>query len=103
MEFIGRKQELSTLQRLLPKATAAFIVIRGRRRIGKSRLIQEFAKPYQFYHFSGIAPTEKTTAQSQRDEFASQLSAQGFPNIKASDWNDLFWLLASKVEKNRTI
>lgn len=102
-KFIGRKHELETLNRFLKKKTASLIVIRGRRRIGKSRLIEEFAKPYHFYSFSGIPPTAKTTAQSQRDEFASQLSKQDFPKVKADDWNDLFWILADKVKKGRII
>ncbi len=101
--FIGRKHELETLRRFLKKKTASLIVIRGRRRIGKSRLIQEFASPYKFYSFSGIPPTDKTTVQSQRDEFASQLSKQGFPKIKRDDWNDLFWALADKTQKGRVI
>lgn len=46
---------------------------------------------------------QKTTAQSQRDEFASQLSQQDFPKVKAQDWNDLFWLLADKVKKGKVV
>ncbi len=102
-KFIGRKQELETLRRFLKKKSASLIVVKGRRRIGKSRLIEEFAKPYDFYFFSGIPPTAKTTAQSQRDEFASQLSKQGLPKVKADDWNDLFLMLADKVKNGRAI
>src|SRR5262249_1269726 len=36
--FIGRKKELDALIGLKRKATASLVVIRGRRRIGKSRL-----------------------------------------------------------------
>ena len=50
------------------------MTIKGRRRIGKSRLIKEFVKDLTFYAFSGLPPTRLTTAQSQRDEFAKQLS-----------------------------
>jgi AAA+ ATPase superfamily predicted ATPase len=102
-KFIGRKNELSTLKRYLKKDTASLIVVRGRRRIGKSRLIEEFAKPYKFYSFAGVAPTSKATAQSQRDEFSSQLSQHGFPKVKAEDWNDLFWMLANQTKKGRVI
>ena len=98
MNFIGREQELELLEQYFHKKTASLVVVRGRRRIGKSRLIEEFAHSHKFYHFAGIPPTDRTTAQSQRDEFASQLGAQGFPNIKADDWNELFWLLADKVQ-----
>lgn len=56
-----------------------------------------------FYSFAGVAPTDKTKAQTQRDEFASQLGHQGFPRVKAEDWNELFWLLADKVKRGRVI
>ncbi len=71
--FIGRKQELHDLQLLLSKKTASLVVIKGRRRIGKSRLIEEFAKNKTFLRFEGVAPTRFTTAQAQRAEFARQI------------------------------
>ena len=46
--FIGRKAELKILTRLANKRSASLVVIRGRRRIGKSRLIEEFAKKIYF-------------------------------------------------------
>lgn len=102
--FIGRKQELSSLQQLLLKKSASLVIVKGRRRIGKSRLIEEFAKKLKFYSFAGLAPTEKKTAQSERDEFARQLSEQtGLPEIKADDWSKLFLLLAEKTKRGRVI
>lgn len=102
--FIGRKQELESLNKLLKKRSASLIVIQGRRRIGKSRLIEEFAKGHTFYPFSGVPPTKKTTIQSQLNEFSRQLSMQtGLPEISANDWSKLFLLLADKVSKGRVI
>jgi AAA+ ATPase superfamily predicted ATPase len=72
--FVGRRLELAELRRHTQKRIASFIVVKGRRRIGKSRLIEEFGKNYSFYEFSGLVPTEKTTKQSQLDEFANQFS-----------------------------
>ena len=103
MIFVGRKHELSILGRFINKKSASLLVVKGRRRIGKSRLIEEFAKPYKFYSLSGMAPTDRTTAQSQKNDFSNQLNKQGLPNIYAQDWNDLFWLLADKVQKKRVV
>ena len=74
--FIGRKKELKLLNDLLEKKVASLVVIKGRRRIGKSRLIQEFAKNKKFFAFSGIPPLKQTTQQSQHNEFTKQLSLQ---------------------------
>lgn len=103
IRFVGRQEELRDLKQLQSKKTASLAVIQGRRRIGKSRLVSEFAKECTFFSFSGIVPTVKTTAQSQRDEFSSQLAKHGFPKLKAEDWNDLFWLLASKTRTGRVV
>jgi AAA+ ATPase superfamily predicted ATPase len=102
--FIGRKEELAELRRQTKKNISSLIVIKGRRRIGKSRLAEEFAKDYLFYEFSGLVPTDKTTKETQLNEFAIQLGlAFGIPCPNADDWSSLFLLLAKHVEKGRVI
>lgn len=103
-EFVGREAELAILKEFLGKKTASLIVGKGRRRIGKSRLMGEFAKNMTFYAFAGLAPTDQTTAQSQRDVFAAQLSQQtGLPELKVDDWSKLFQLLHEKTQKGRVV
>ena len=46
-DFLGREYELGFLNQLLTKKTASFVVIKGLCRIGKSRLIEEFARHHQ--------------------------------------------------------
>ena len=102
--FIGRKKELAKLNDLLSKKVASLVVVKGRRRIGKSRLIEEFARNKKYYIFSGLPPVENTTAESQLNEFARQLSAQtGLPEIIANDWSKLFLLLGEKIKQGRII
>ncbi len=67
-KFIGRNKELQILANLHKSPPATFIVLQGRRRIGKSRLIEEFARYKSFYSFVGLAPIEGITAQMQRNE-----------------------------------
>ena len=57
MTFIGRKSELEILQELKSKNKANLLVISGRRRIGKSKLAEEFGKNYEFYSFTGLPPS----------------------------------------------
>lgn len=93
--FVGRKEELERLTSLFNKKSASLVVIKGRRRIGKSRLVEEFGKGRKIFSFSGIPPEQNITAQAQRDVFAKQLGSQiGLPGLKAMDWSDLFTLLA---------
>ncbi|MBP6986543.1 MAG: AAA family ATPase [Alphaproteobacteria bacterium] len=102
--FVGRKKELQDLEFLLRKKTASLVVIKGRRRIGKSRLIQEFGAKHRFYQFTGLAPNKDSTIQSQLDEFSRQLSIQtGLPEVVVDDWSKLFILLADKIKTGKNI
>jgi AAA+ ATPase superfamily predicted ATPase len=79
-------------------------VVQGRRRIGKSRLIKEFAKQYRFLSFAGIVPTKNTTAQTEKDESAKQLSTNlNYQALKSSDWSDLFSTLARDTKDGRVV
>lgn len=102
--FIGRKRELQMLNDLLKKKSASLVVIRGRRRIGKSRLAQEFAKNIPHHIFSGLPPTGSITAADQREEFARQIQREmKIPLPRADDWGDLFWHLAQQTEKGKIV
>ena len=102
--FVGRNEALDKLKRLLRKKSASLAVIRGRRRIGKSRLVEEFARDLPFYSFTGLAPTEQTSADGQRKEFARQLQDKlDLPGIRSDDWGDLLTLLAKQTAKGRVI
>lgn len=105
--FVGRQNELENLKNLTKKKTSSLVVVYGRRRIGKSRLIEEFSKKnkkFRFLRFSGIPPKQKTTAQDQRNEFAIQFSKEtGYPLIQAKEWGDLFSLVARETKKGKVI
>lgn len=103
--FIGREQELATLEGLFAKDTGCFTVIKGRRRIGKSRLVEEFAVGKQFYRFSGLPPEKGVTEQTQRDDFARRLKQYfpDLPTLKADNWAELFELLAKRTLQGKTV
>ena len=102
--FVGRATELGYLKQLPAKRVASFVVITGRRRIGKSRLVEEFGKGKVFYTFSGLAPTDKTTAQDQREEFARQIHSHwGIGGLKATDWGDLLDIVVQQVSRGKAI
>ncbi len=103
-KFVGREKELKLLHDLMQKPNASFVVLRGRRRIGKSTLIKEFAKEYKFFAFEGLAPTNKTTSKDQLNEFARQLSNQtSLPEVFADDWSKLFQLLWEKSQDGKVV
>lgn len=104
MKFIGRKKELAILEDQLKKKVASLVVLRGRRRIGKSRLIEEFGQSYEMYLFTGLPPTQSTTMISQQQEFLRQIRRQfKTPLLSFEDWGDIFWYLAEKLQNRRII
>ncbi len=102
--FFGRKRELEILQRLLSKRSASLVVIKGRRRIGKSRLAEEFGKNLKAYSFVGLPPEKKVTALHQRKSFALQMQDQlQIPGIRTDDWSHLFWHLSNATKTGRIL
>ena len=102
--FVGRMHEMQQLENLIRKKTSSLVVIYGRRRIGKSRLIEEFGQKYRFIRFSGLPPTKNITQQDQKNEFLRQLKKiMGYSSINTTDWGDLFSLLVKETNKGRVI
>lgn len=104
-KFIGRKKELARLHKLLRNNISNLIVVKGRRRIGKSRLLLEFGKTIgKSYVFSGLPPEKGLTAADQRVEFTRQLDVYfGLRGLDTRDWGNLFWHLSKQTQKERVL
>lgn len=104
-KFIGRQQEITKLLEIASKKTASFIVIRGRRRIGKSRLIEELATHFDtFYSFMGLAPEEGVTAEHQLAEFSRQIAQQcKAPYAQYADWSDALWAVGERIKSGKIL
>ena len=93
MDFIGRTSELATLNAELERGSG-FVVIYGRRRVGKTTLIKEFIKDERAFYF--LATTE-SEAQSMK-RFAGVLSRTKknpmLSKVTFTDWLDLFQVVA---------
>ena len=99
--FVGREKELESLRLLLSKRTSSRVACRGRRRIGKSTLIEEFARRNgcRFIAIDGLLPREGMTNQVQLDNFAEKLSAQtGSDGTRISSWFEAFSRLDKAID-----
>ena len=105
--FIGRADELKTLNSLHKHKTPNLIVVKGRRRIGKSCLISQFAQhnpENQFWNFTGLAPQEGLNNQAQRNHFTKKLATLlNGPHTTFNDWGDIFDDLSSHVSNGDII
>ena len=104
-KFIGRQDELGRLIAATKKNTASFIVIKGRRRIGKSRLVDEFSKNFsRYYKFEGLAPDKNTSHSDQLEIFCRQIAKKfKIPKAKYDDWSDAFWVVGERIETGKVL
>lgn len=101
MEFLDRKEELAELRRVLnPENPSRFVVVFGRRRLGKSTLIKKVLGKNDIYYMAGDFIDDV-----QRDMLKTQL-AEKFPAIALADysnWEDLFKMLNALTDKQFTL
>lgn len=62
--FIGREKELKTLNGLYASDQFEFVVIYGRRRVGKTALINEFVKEKKAIYFMGVESNAKQNLEN---------------------------------------
>jgi len=103
-KFIGRTAELQSLTDLFEQKSVSLAVIKGRRRVGKSRLVVEFAKEKRFLSFTGLAPVEGVTVQTQLNHFGQQLALQlNIPVLTFIDWTNALASLAHYIDDRGTV
>lgn len=104
-KFVGRQIELKRLLNLSRKKSASFVIVKGRRRVGKSRLVEEFGKHFDHYYvFYGLAPKKGTTVKHQLDEFSRQMSRQFKTSLaKYDDWSDALWAVGERVQSGNVL
>ncbi len=105
--FFGREGELAQLDSLWAKRGPSLVTCRGRRRIGKSTLIEEFARRSgaRFVKLEGLRPKPGMTESDQLSFFAAKLAAQtGCEKTPPSDWYSAFIRLDHELrDDGRTV
>ena len=77
--FIGRQQELDTLNKLYHSGKFEFAVIYGRRRVGKTALISEFSKEKDTVFFTGVETNAKQNWQRRKGSCLSSMNTPILP------------------------
>ena len=101
MKIIGRVQEQEILRRCLESARPEFLVVYGRRRIGKTYLIREYFRNRFAFYSSGV-PEFKTKQQLQ--VFHESLVRYGIADKKApQNWLEAFSRLRRLLESDKAV
>lgn len=105
VKIIGRKAEQLQFERLLKSKEAEFLVVYGRRRVGKTFLVRNYFKDkFSFYH-TALSPLElddKDLLQAQLVNFTSSLRRYGM-DVKETpkDWFTAFDMLIDFLESKK--
>ncbi len=110
--IIGRCHEKNELKELYQSGKSEFIIVQGRRRVGKTFLVREtFADKFTFYH-TGLSPyemghTNDNLKKMQLANFYSTLLRYGYAGSMPGDWlaafDALIALLEAKPREERLV
>ena len=100
--IIGREKELHLLESAYKSTRSKLIVVYGRRRIGKTYLLNYFGKNKSYLYFDGI---EKEQTPAQLQHVAGQLYQQTNNNLlrglSPNNWREFFTTLLEVLPKNK--
>lgn len=100
--FIGREKELENLNYLYDTDKFQFPVIYGRRRVGKTTLINEFVKDKDTIYFVGIETTEKQNLENFSKSIFTYVSQSSIAPIFSTFLEALEYIF-NLAEKKRII
>lgn len=89
MKFIGRRKELEALEQEYQR-DGGFVVLYGRRRVGKTTLIKEFIKDKTAFYFLATEEVESQSMKRLAGVLARATNNPMLGRVAFSDWLDLF-------------
>ena len=104
--MVGRKREVAELNRIYNRNRADLVAIYGRRRVGKTYLVDQVFKGKIAFRHAGLSPIEmkemsgRSPMQKQLRHFYTSLVGQGMKKSECpKDWFDAFLMLEQFLEK----
>ncbi|MCO5259139.1 MAG: ATP-binding protein [Crocinitomicaceae bacterium] len=100
MKFVNRILEQQQLKKVFSNKISALIIVYGRRRSGKSRLIREVLQPTDIYFMA-----DQSEAVQQRNLFAKHLAKYivGFDKVIYPDWESLLENLNLRLKEKISV
>lgn len=100
MKFLDRSEEISKLRKALSAEKTAFVVIYGRRRVGKSTLVKKVLTVDDVYFLA-----DESEAEHQRSLLAVMVAQiiPDFDKVRYPDWETLFRAINHRCGKRFTL
>ena len=100
--FIGRDSELETLNKIYNTGKFEFVVIYGRRRVGKTALINQFIKNRKAIYFTGIESNAKQNLENFSNSIFEYIN-KAVVETSFSSFQSAFESVFKLAEKERII
>jgi len=98
--FVGREKEIKKLQELYNSESAELVAIYGRRRVGKTFLVDNVFEENIFFRHAGLSPIEGNTMREQLMHFHRSLKLCGLEEDEVpTSWLEAFYMLEDLVEQ----
>ena len=102
MKMIGREKEADILNDLYHSGKAQLVAIYGRRRVGKTYLVDEVFQDRITFRHAGLSPVEEdgNRMKKQLEHFYYSLVMQGMKaKAKPKDWLEAFFMLEQVLQE----
>ena len=102
MNFIDREKELENLNKEYKKDNS-FVVLYGRRRVGKTTLIKEFIKDKKAFYFLADKQNENLQIERFKNQISEYFKDEFLKKIEIKDWDTVFDYLLTKISNEKII
>ena len=102
-QFIDRENELNVLNKEYASDRESMVILYGRRRVGKTALIQEFIKDKSAIYFLATEESESQNRDAFRTMIAEYFDDSLLKNAMVSDWIALFEYIARRKNSDKFI
>ena len=98
-QFVNRRKELETLRKEYSRKEASFVVIYGRRRVGKTALIKEFCKDKRNIMFLATEENETENRNEFKDTVAEAFDHMLLREAQVTRWETIFDSIADQCDQ----
>nr|WP_314656537.1 ATP-binding protein [uncultured Fusobacterium sp.] len=102
MNFINREKELESLNKEYKKKNS-FVVLYGRRRVGKTTLIKEFIKDKKVFYFFADKQNENLQIERFKNQISERFKNEFLKKIEIKEWDTLFDYLLTKTQNEKFV
>lgn len=93
--FIDREFEMRALEKEYAKEAASFVIVYGRRRVGKTTLLSEFAKNKKTIYFLATQESEAVNRTIFKEKAAAVLHNELLSDAAVEKWETIFKAIVS--------